>query len=161
MTLKKDCDLIYTCKNGTKIFVAKGSLSEWDFRVGFLKPDMKGTPRFAKHVHVTVELYIKHAHNPELAEKLRGYFLELLDKVQPVSSYPPTLKFFEHGKLKGFEDLDKVGEFSVEFLMAYVELLMIQEKTNYEPMTFNRKLFNDMFVKNRYSVISTATHTGK
>ena len=33
--------------------------------------------------------------------------------------------------VKEFEDLNKVGEFSVEFLMVVTELILIQEKTNY------------------------------
>ena len=73
MTKKAECDLIYTCEDRTQIYVAKGNLSKWDFRVGFLKEGMKGTPRFAKHLHIATEFYIKHAHNPELAKKFKEY----------------------------------------------------------------------------------------
>ncbi|AJF62460.1 MAG: hypothetical protein QT11_C0001G0311 [archaeon GW2011_AR20] len=161
MTKKAECDLIYTCEDRTQIYVAKGNLSKWDFRVGFLKEGMKGTPRFAKHLHIATEFYIKHAHNPELAKKFKEYFVGLLDKVEPIDYYPPKIKFFDQNKLEEFEDLNEVGEFSVEFLMVYIELLMTQEKTNYAPMFFNRKLFNDLFVKNRYSVMNTASQRGK
>ena len=161
MTKKSDCTCVYVCEDGTTIHVAKGKLSEWDFRVGFLKRGMKGIPRFAKHSHMIIDLYIKYFHNEELTRKLKQYFLELLDKVEPVSHYPPKPKFFNKENVQSFEELDNVGMFSVEALMVYTELLMIQEKTNYPPMTFNRRLFNDFLVKPIYSVINTATHVGK
>src|SRR3989338_9232981 len=95
MTKKAECDLIYTCEDRTQIYVAKGNLSKWDFRVGFLKEGMKGTPRFAKHLHIATEFYIKHAHNPELAKKFKEYFVGLLDKVEPIDYYPPKIRVFD------------------------------------------------------------------
>lgn len=161
MTKKADCLKVYTCKNGTEIYVHRGKLSKWDFRVGFLKKGQKGIPRFAKHSHVIIDLYIKYFHNKELTQKLKQYFLKLLDNVKPIKSYPPKIEYFKKGYAKRFRELDNIGIFSVEALMVYTELLMIQEKTNYPPMTFNRRLFNDFLVKPIYSVINTATHVGK
>jgi len=95
MVKKADCTKIYTCENGTEIYVHKGKLSEWDFRVGFLKKGMKGTPRFAKHSHVIIDLYIKYFHNKELTKKLKQYFVELLDKVEPVNLSPSLAEVFK------------------------------------------------------------------
>ena len=161
MVKKKDCVQVYECENGTGVYVVKGKLSEWDFKVGFLKKNMKGIPRFAKHSHVIIDLYIKYFHDKELTEELKKYFLDLLDKVKPIEHYPPKILFFKKEFAKKYKELDDVGIFSVETLMVYVELLMTQEKTNYPPMIFNRKLFNDFLRKNIYSVINTATHVGK
>ena len=161
MTKKADCVLVHTCENETKIYVAKGILSKWDFRVGFLKKDQKGTPRFAKHSHMIIDLYIKYFHNKELTKELKTYFVKLLDEVKPIYSFPPKTEFFKKGYENKFKELDNVGMFSVEALMVYTELLMIQEKTNYPPMIFNRKLFNDFLVRDIYSVINTATHVGR
>ena len=161
MTKKADCSLVYACQDGTQIYVAKGVLSQWDFRVGFLKKDQRGTPRFAKHSHVIIDLYIKYFHNKQLTERLKQYFLWLLNKVQPITSFPPKVLFFRREFTKEYRELDNVGIFSVEALMVYTELLMTQEKTNYPPMIFNRKLFNDFLVRDIYSVINTATHVGR
>lgn len=163
MTKKADCILVYTCEDGTEIYTAKGIISEWDYRVGFLKKGQKGTPRFAKHSHMIIDLYIKYFHNKELTQKLKEYFVALLDKVKPIDHFPPKSQalYFKREYAKAYKELDNVGMFSVEALMVYTELLMIQEKTNYAPMTFNRRLFNDFLVKDIYSVINTATHVGK
>jgi len=161
MTKKADCSLIYTCKDGMTIHTAKGVLSKWDYRVGFLKEGMKRTPRFAKHSHIIIDLYTKYFHNKKLTMELKGYFIKLLDNVQSIDYYPPKIIFFRKEYANKFKELDQIGIFSVEALMVYVELLMIQEKTNYPPMTFNRKLFNDFLIKDIYSVINTATHVGK
>ena len=39
MTKKADCVLVHTCEDEIQIYVARGILSKWDFRVGFLKKD--------------------------------------------------------------------------------------------------------------------------
>ncbi len=161
MTKKSDCVLVYTCEDGTEIYTEKGKLSQWDYRVGFLKKEQKGIPRFAKHSHMIIDLYIKYFHNKEMTQRIKEYFVTLLDKVQPISHYPPKVNFFKIKDALPFKELDNVGMFSVEALMVYTELLMTQEKTNYPPMTFNRALFNDFLVKPIYSVINTATHVGK
>lgn len=160
MTKKSDCTLVYTCDDGTQIFTAKGKLSEWDYRVGFLKSGQKGIPRFAKHSHIIIDLYIKYFHDKVLTNELKHYFIALLEKVQPIKHYPPSVQFFKKEYAEKFKELDNVGMFSVEALMVYTELLMVQEKTNYPPMTFNRNLFHGFLVKDIYSVINTATHVG-
>lgn len=161
MTKKSDCVLVYTCEDGTQIYVTKGIISEWDYKVGFLKNNQKRTPRFAKHAHIIIDLYMKYSYNPELTMKLKEYFVNLLDQVQPITSFPPHVQQFRPEYAQPYQELNSVGMFSVEALMVYTELLMIQEKTNYPPMTFNRKLFNDFLIKEQYSVINTATHVGK
>ena len=161
MVKKADCIPIYECKDGTVIYTTKGKLSKWDYRVGFLGNGLKGTPRFAKHSHVIVDLYIKYFHDKALTLELKKYFLNLLDKVQAIDYYPPKVSFFKPDYCEIFSKLKNIGIFSPEALMVYVELLMTQEKTNYPPMTFNRKLFNDFLVKSIYSVFNTATHVGK
>lgn len=161
MTKKSECSLVYKCKNGTEIYTARGKISKWDFRVGFLKKGVKWTPRFAKHSHIIIDLYIKYFHNKKLTHELKEYFVSLLDKVEPIQSYPPKILFFKKKYAEEFKELDDVGIFSIEALMVYTELLMTQERTNYPPMTFNRRLFNDFLVRDIYSVINTATHVGK
>lgn len=51
--------------------------------------------------------------------------------IQPIDYFPPRLQFFRPEHVAPFQELDKVGEFSVEFLLVVTELLAIQEKTNY------------------------------
>jgi hypothetical protein len=76
----------------------------------------------------------------------------------------------EHTKIIGhhkpehvekFKKLNKVGEFSVEFLLVVIELIAIQEKTNYPMGTLTEELYKDLFVKDRFSVIQKATWRNK
>lgn len=123
-------DHIYTTRDGVEINVYPGRKSQWDFKVKFKRPGEKRelTP---KHVHIIVEMYVKHAYNPNLTMKLRDHILEMMLNIQPIDYFPPRLQFFRPEHVAPFQELDKVGEFSVEFLLVVTELLAIQEKTNY------------------------------
>lgn len=56
-----------------------------------------------------------------------------------------------------FKELDKVGEFSVEFILVVTELIGIQEKTNYPEGSLTESLYKDFGIKDRFSVIQKAT----
>lgn len=159
MVKESDLILVHTTKAGEKILVQKGKLSKWDFRV-FYKVDDKRV-RSPKHSHLTIDLYIKYGKNPQLTMKMVKRFRELLDKIKQIDYFPPKFQFFKSSDADEFRELDSVGIFSSEFLMAYEELMIIQEKTNYEAMTFHRNLMNGFGVKDIYSVINTATQTAR
>ncbi len=151
--------ILYTTNEGAQIFCLPGKKkqSKYDFIVKYQEPSKR--ERTPKHIHLIVEMYVKYAHNPQLAMKLRDYFLSIFDSIKPVTAYPPKLQIFDKRKIKGFEDLNKVGEFSAEFLMVATELILIQEKTNYPQGSLTRKLYADFGVKDRFAVISQATQT--
>ncbi len=152
--------LIHTTKNGVAIFVEKGRKpqSPYDFRVRFREPNKRD--RTPTHVHLIVEMYVKHAFNDKLTLELKNHILNIFSKIQPINYYPPKLQFFqlEHAEL--FKELDEVGEFSVEFLLAVTELIMIQEKTNYPKGSLTQRLYADFGVKDRFSVIQSAVFRG-
>lgn len=152
--------LIYTTQKGVEIFVEKGrkQQSPYDFRVRFREPGKK--ERTPTHVHLIVEMYVKNAFNPQLTLELKKHLLEVFDKIQPINYYPPRLQIFKPEHVKPFIDLDKVGEFSVEFLLVTTELIMIQEKTNYPRGSLTQKLYADFGVKDRFSVIQSAVFRG-
>jgi len=158
--------IVHTTKEGFQILVKRGTLSKWDYQIKYRKPDSNsksgfGRARMPKHIHVIVEFYAKYAKNPKLTLKLKEYFVNLLDKVEPVKEFPPKLIFFNSKRAKDFQELNEFGEFSVEFLMIFEELLMRQEKTNYPKMKFHRKLLTSFADDEVYSVINIATHTGR
>ena len=155
MVKESDLTLIHVTKAGEKIMVGKGKLSKWDFRV-FYKVGSKRV-RSPKHSHLTIDLYIKYAKNPQLTMKMVERFRELLDMIKQIDFFPPKFQFFEPSDADEFKQLDSVGMFSSEFLLAYEELMIIQEKTNYKAMTFHRNLLNGFGVQDIYSVINTAT----
>ncbi|MEW5692797.1 MAG: hypothetical protein AB1765_05830 [Candidatus Hydrogenedentota bacterium] len=57
--------------------------------------------------------------------------------------------------------MDKVGEFTVEFLLVAIELVAIQEKTNYPTGTVTENLYKNFGVKDRFSVIQAAIWKGR
>ncbi|MEM4158488.1 MAG: hypothetical protein QXH71_02000, partial [Candidatus Anstonellaceae archaeon] len=59
---------------------------------------------------------------------------------------------------KKFKELNKYGEYSVEFILVVIELIMIQEVTNYPNGSMNLNLFKKFRNKESiYSVVSAAT----
>lgn len=152
--------LIYTTKSGVEIFVEKGKKpqSPYDFRVRFREPGKR--ERTPTHVHLIVEMYVKNAFNPKLTLELKNHILDVFSKIQPINYYPPHLQVFEPKHITPFTDLDRVGEFSVEFMLVTTELIMIQEKTNYPRGSLTQRLYADFGVKDRFSVIQSAVFRG-
>jgi len=149
-------DTVYVTEDGVEIRVYKGRKPEspYDFIVRYKQPGKK--ERTPAHIHLIVELYVKYAYNPTLTKALRDHILEMFKHIQPISYYPPKLQFFQKKHIEKFRDLDKVGEFSVEFLLVVTELLAIQEKTNYPSGSLTESLYKDFSEKDRFSVIQKA-----
>lgn len=154
-------DLVYTTSESVRFEVYPGSKqqSPYDFIVRFREPGKR--ERTPAHVHLIVEMYVKHAFNPSLTLKLKEHILRMLGQIKPVTSFPPTLQFFKPEHIEAFKDLDKVGEFTVEFLLIAIELVAIQEKTNYPKGTVTENLYKNFGVKDRFSVIQGAVWRGR
>ena len=106
-------------------------------------------------------MYVKNAFNSKLTLELRKHILDMFSKIQTINYYPPRLQFFKLEHMNKFTELDKVGEFSVEFLLVVTELIIIQEKTNYPQGSLTQKLYADFGIKDRFSVIQSAVFRGK
>jgi hypothetical protein len=106
-------------------------------------------------------MYVKYAFDTPLTLKLKEHILTMLSQIRPVNSYPPTLQFFKPEHVEPFKDLDRVGEFTVEFLLVAIELVAIQEKTNYPTGTVTENLYKNFGVKDRFSVIQRAVWKGR
>lgn len=154
-------ETIYTTEEGVEIFVIKGkkTQSEYDFRVKFRQPGKR--ERTPAHVHMVVEMYVKHAFNPKLTLELRNHILSMFDKIKPINYYPPKLQIFKKEDAEKFKELNKVGEFSVEFVLVVTELIMIQEKTNYSKGSLTQNLYRSFGEKDRFSVIQGAAFGGR
>lgn len=149
-------DVVYETKDNVQILVYPGkkTQSPYDFIVKFKMPGKK--ERTLKHIHIIVEMYVKHAFNSELTLELRNHILEMLKYVKPINYFPPKLQFFKPEHVEKFKLLDRVGEFSVEFILVVTELIAIQEKTNYPKGSLTESLYEDFGVKDRFSVIQKA-----
>lgn len=148
--------LVYTTKENVQIGVYLGRKPEspYDFIVKFREPGKQ--ERTPAHVHLIVEMCVKHTHNPLFTLKLKEHILTMLKTINSVSSFPSTLQFFKPEHIELFKELDRVGEFTIEFLFVVTELLAIQEKTNYPEGSLTESLYKDFGVKDRFSVIQKA-----
>lgn len=95
-------------------------------------------------------MHVKYAYNSSLTLKLRAYIFKILSQVKPVTSFSPALQFFKPEHTASFKDLDRVGEFTVEFLLVVTELLAIQERINYPEVFLTKRLYRDFGVKDRF-----------
>lgn len=147
-------DLIYTTKKDVRIEVYPGTKSSFDFIVKYREPGKR--ERTPQHVHLIVEMYVKHAHNPRLTLELKEHILRMVSQLKPVKAFPPKFQFFKPEHVASFKALDDVGEFTVEFLLVVSELIAIQEKTNYPKGSALERLYGGFGVKDRFSVIQAA-----
>lgn len=152
-------EILHTTKEGVQIIVEQGIKSKFDFKVRYREPGKH--VRTPKHIHLIIDLYIKKAGNKDLTLALVKKFLEMLAKLEISTEFPPKFQEFSSEKFTEFEELNKYGEYSVEFLAAIFDLIMIQEKTNYPNGTINRKLFEAFSnEKDIFAVVSAATFLG-
>lgn len=154
-----DSQTVYKTQDGIEIIVDPGKKSLNDFKVRYREPGKR--VRTPKHIHLIIDLYMKKAGNNKLTLELVKEFLEMLKNLNISSQFPPEFQEFSKQRFSRFETLNQYGEYSVEFLAAIFDLIMIQEKTNYPNGTINRKLFEAFLnEKDIFSVVSGATFRG-
>lgn len=151
---------IYTTSDSVDIFTCQGEKSRFHFIVRYQQPQKR--VRTPKHIHIMIDLYLKRLMNETLTNHLLDHIInEIILKVTPNQAMPPRLQLFSSEQATRFEALNSYGEYSIEFILVVVELLMLQEKTNYPTGTLNLVGFQK-FRNGRdiYSVVSAATFRG-
>lgn len=152
--------LIYTTQRGTKIYTQPGSKSTMDFIVRYRETGKR--IRTPAHIHIITDLYIKRENDLLLTNTLVDHILQtIIPNLNMSNSYPPKLQIFTSQHISSFLNLNKYGEYDIEFLLVIIELLLLQEKTNYP----NGKLHINLYQKFRngadiFSIISAAIYRG-
>lgn len=129
---------VHTTSDGVEIHVKPGTKSAHDFIVSYVGP--KRRHRRPKHIHWLVDLLIKHCHAPERTRALVEHLRCVEEFVRPATSFPPELQVYSGGDEHRFAELEGIGEYSVDFLLVVVELILIQERTNYPDGNFTDTL---------------------
>ena len=157
----------FELRDGTKIGVFQGNRGEnkeLDIIVKYQEKNKRvRTPR---HLHWAIDLLIKKEHSKELTKKFVKYLLDMWEEVEPFKTKEDQqkckLKFTTPEKLAQFEELNKYGEYSIEFIGHILELIMIQEKTGcLKAHMFKgvlEAIYND---KDIFSIVSSAGYGGK
>jgi len=157
---RESLSLMHTTENAVKIYIAKGTKSSNDFIVKYEQPGKR--IRTPKHIHLVIDLLIKKYFVKELTLKFVWELFDTLENLNSSLSFPPTFQFFDKLKVAKYRELDKYGEYSVEFTAAIFDLIMIQEKTNYPNGYLNRQLYKAFLdEKDIFSLISNSTFRGK
>jgi len=123
--------------------------------------------RTPKHIHWVIDLLIKKEHNRELTLKFMKYLRGMYEKVEAFKSKDDrakcSLKETSQEKLKQFEELNKYGEYKVEFIGHLIELMIKMEKNTApdKPARVFRELMDSMIQeKEIFVVVSKATQIG-
>lgn len=159
--MQNDRRLIRRTVDNTEIYVQPGNKSEFDFIVRYRQPGRR--VRTPQHVHIVVDLYQKRGANPQLTNKFSDHIIaRIIGQVEPSTTYPPTLQVFQTEHIRDFEGLSGISEYSPEFLLVVIELIMIQERTNYPEGVLNLQLFQKFRDgEDIFSVVSAATFRGR
>src|SRR3989344_2982498 len=123
--------------------------------------------RTPKHIHWVIDLLIKKEHNKELTLKFMKYLRNMYDRVEGFTSKEERanciLKETTKQKLKPFEELNKYGEYKVEFIGHLIELMIKMEKNTppEKPARVFRELLDAMIQeKEIFVIVSKATQIG-
>jgi len=123
--------------------------------------------RTPKHIHWVIDLLIKKEHNRELTLKFMKYLRDMYDRVEPFKSKEDrkNCEFKETTleKLKPFEELNKYGEYKVDFIGHLIELMIKMEKNTSpeKPARVFRELMDSMIQeKEIFVIVSKATQIG-
>ena len=135
------------------IYVFPGKLSQNDI---VLKYKKNGTRRRTpKHIHFVIDLLIKKEHNDKLVKSFIDTLLIRWESIQGLNQRDINI-------LNKYNELNTYGEYSIEFLLHFGELLMLQEKTNMPGAYMFKKVMESIKDdKDIYSIVSTATHNGR
>ena len=153
--------IVYKTMKGTDILVEKGEKSKYDFIVKYRERGKR--IRTPKHIHILVDLYIKQAKNEKLTMKFIDHIINcILPNIEAVDHFPVLPRLFKEEQLDDFKELNNYGEYSMEFLLVVIELIMTQEKTNYPDGIMNVAGFRKFREKaDIFSVVSAAAFRGR
>lgn len=121
--------------------------------------------RTPQHLHWAIDLLLKKEHNKVLTKRLIKYLLEVWEKTVPFRTKAEQqaceLRFARPENLVEFKELDRYGEYSVEFIAHILELIMIQEKTgSSKAHMFKGVLEAILNDKDIFSIVSAAGYKG-
>ena len=123
--------------------------------------------RTPKHIHWVIDLLVKKEHNKELTLKFMKYLREMYDRVEGFKSKEDRANFeFKEttsNKLKPFQELNKYGEYKVDFIGHLIELMIKMEKNMppEKPARVFKELMDSMIEeKEIFVIVSKATQIG-
>src|SRR3989344_4130398 len=144
----------------------RGHIPEHDILIKYQEQGKR--LRTPKHIHWVIDLLIKKEHNRELTLKFMKYLRDMYDKVEAFKSKEDRANFIfretTKDKLKPFEELNKYGEYKIDFIGHLIELMIKMEKNTpiNKPARVFRELMDAMIAeKEIFVIVSKATQIGR
>lgn len=123
--------------------------------------------RTPKHIHRVIDLLIKKEHNRELTLEFMRHLRDMYEIVEGFKSKEERVNFIiketTPEKLKRFHELNKYGEYKVEFIGHLIELMIKMEKNMppEKPARVFRELMDALLQeKEIFVIVSKATQIG-
>lgn len=159
---------VFQVNDSILMAIYRGKLSKFDILIKYrqkLKNDKWSLIRTPKHIHWTVDILIKMQVHQQLTREFLDFFIDIWEKTKPLTSEKEqhsidleSLLKMSNSEIKQFNELSKVGEYSVRFLILLAKLLMLQEKTNrHDAYMFKRVLDGLKEGEDLFRVLATAT----
>ncbi len=156
-------------KNSVRVGIfqgSKGQKPDLDIVIKYLDLNKSNRLRTPKHIHWVIDLLIKKQHNRHLTMDFIMYLYKMWHNLQPLTTKSEQLEILERlspkKDLEKFDELNKYGEYSVEFIAYVIELFVIEEKTGMKGAFMFKELFDSLLMeKDIFYVVSKATHNGR
>ena len=146
---------------------SRGQRPDLDIVVKYRDKRTKTTrPRTPQHIHWVIDLIIKREHNRALTMDFVRYLLKCYDEIKPFADKQEqqqcALRFCGQESLHSFAELDRYGDYSVEFLAHVMELFGVEEKTGFAGAFMFKGVLNAFLNdKDIFSIAATASHNGR
>jgi hypothetical protein len=158
----------FKLSDGTTIGVFEGSRGHKPEHDILIKYQQEGKKvRTPKHIHWVIDLLIKKEHNRELTLEFMKYLRDMYERVEAFKSKKDRaaciLKEITPEKLKPFQELNKYGEYHIDFIAHLIELMIKMEKNTppEKPARVFRELMDAMLQeKEIFVIVSKATQIG-
>ncbi|NQU98437.1 hypothetical protein HQ533_03135 [Candidatus Woesearchaeota archaeon] len=152
--------------DGTIMGVFQGSRGEnpdLDIIIKYQEPNKR--VRTPKHIHWVIDILIKKEHNRELSLDFVRYLRDMWEKVEPFRTKEEQqkcqLKQTTPKKLREFDELNKYGEYTIEFIGHLIELMMRMEKTGLaRAFVFKNLMDSILNEEDIFVIVGKATQNG-
>jgi len=153
----------FKLSDGTVIGIFQGTRGQnpdLDILIKYQEPNKR--VRTPKHIHWVIDLLIKKEHNKKLTLEFVKYLRGMWERVEPFRTKEQQqkceLKETTSEKLKQFEELNKYGEYQVDFIGHLIELMMRMEKTGLDRAYVFKDLLDTIIEeKDIFSIVAKAT----
>lgn len=142
-----------------RVYIFQGSLSKNDFLIKYSKAGTR--IRTPKHIHWVTDILMKLQGNPQLTKSFLQTMKKYWDNCKPLQSNNfesiKEIVEFEFDSSE-YTDLNRYGEYDIEFVFSLIRLLSVQEKTNREDAYMFGNILNELLKESLdiFKIVSTA-----